>query len=143
MNDEMHELPVGEPGECVVRGPSVMSGYLDDPEATEEAFRAGGFTPAMCWCVTEDGTLSYVDRKKYLIKTGGENVYPAEVEQAIVSHPGRAGGLCARRARLLLGRDDQGGGSTDAGRSRPPRRSSSSGAGSGSRATSARVTSSS
>src|SRR5581483_748065 len=87
VDDEMRELPVGEPGECVVRGPSVMSGYLDDAEATEEAFRGGWLHTGDVLVRHEDGTLSYVDRKKYLIKTGGENVYPAEVEQAIVSHP--------------------------------------------------------
>jgi fatty-acyl-CoA synthase len=87
VDDGMSELPVGEPGECVVRGPSVMSGYLDDAAATEEAFRGGWLHTGDVLVRHEDGTLSYVDRKKYLIKTGGENVYPAEVEQAIASHP--------------------------------------------------------
>ncbi len=85
--DDLTELPVGQPGECVVRGPSVMSGYLDDPAATEEAFRGGWLHTGDLLTRHEDGTLSFVDRKKYLIKTGGENVYPAEVEQVIAAHP--------------------------------------------------------
>lgn len=87
VDDELNELPVGEPGECVVRGPSVMSGYLEDPAANEEVFRGGWLHTGDVLVRHEDGTVSYVDRKKYLIKTGGENVYPAEVEQAIASHP--------------------------------------------------------
>ena len=83
----MPEAPVGQPGECVVRGPSVMSGYLDDPAATEEAFRGGWLHTGDLLMRHEDGTLTFVDRKKYLIKTGGENVYPAEVEQVIAAHP--------------------------------------------------------
>ncbi len=87
VDDDMRELPVGEPGECVVRGPSVMSGYLDDAAATEEVFRGGWLHTGDILVRHEDGTVSYVDRKKYLIKTGGENVYPAEVEEAILAHP--------------------------------------------------------
>ncbi|PRZ42062.1 fatty-acyl-CoA synthase [Antricoccus suffuscus] len=80
---EMNEAPVGVPGECVVRGPSVMSGYLDDPEATEEVFRGGWLHTGDILVRHEDGTVSYVDREKFLVKTGGENVYPAEVEKVI------------------------------------------------------------
>ncbi|MGD9989724.1 class I adenylate-forming enzyme family protein [Pseudonocardia sp.] len=84
----MNETPVGVPGECVVRGPSMMAGYLDDPEATAEVFAGGWLHTGDVLVRHDDGTLSYVDRAKYLIKTGGENVYPAEVEQAIAAHPG-------------------------------------------------------
>ena len=84
---EMREVPVGVPGECVVRGPSVMSGYVADPVATAEAFRGGWLHTGDVLTRNEDGTLTYVDRLKYLIKTGGENVYPAEVEQVISGHP--------------------------------------------------------
>lgn len=83
VDDEMNETPVGVPGECVVRGPSVMSGYLDDPGATDEVFRGGWLHTGDILVRHEDGTLSYVDRAKFLIKTGGENVYPAEVENVI------------------------------------------------------------
>jgi acyl-CoA synthetase (AMP-forming)/AMP-acid ligase II len=86
VDDEMDEVPVGVPGECVVRGPSVMSGYLDDPAATEEAFAGGWLHTGDLLMRHDDGGISFVDRKKYLIKTGGENVYPAEVEQVIAAH---------------------------------------------------------
>lgn len=86
VDDAMNERPVGEPGECVVRGPTVMSGYLDDPKANEEVFANGWLHTGDLLRREQDGTLTYVDRKKYLIKTGGENVYPAEVEQVIVRH---------------------------------------------------------
>ena len=87
VDDDLHEVPVGVPGECVVRGPSVMSGYLDDPEATAEVFRGGWLHTGDVLVRNDDGTLTYTDRKKYLIKTGGENVYPVEVEQVIGAHP--------------------------------------------------------
>ncbi|MPZ01159.1 MAG: AMP-binding protein, partial [Actinophytocola sp.] len=87
VDGDMSEVPVGEPGECVVRGPSVMSGYLDDPDATVEVFRGGWLHTGDMLVRHDDGTVSFVDRKKYLIKTGGENVYPAEVEQIIADHP--------------------------------------------------------
>jgi len=81
------EQPVGEPGECLVRGPSVMSGYLGDEAATTAVFAGGWLHTGDVLVRHDDGALSFVDRTKYLIKTGGENVYPAEVERAIAAHP--------------------------------------------------------
>ena len=86
VDDDLREQPVGAAGECVVRGPSVMSGYLDNPAATAEVFRGGWLHTGDILVRHEDGTLSFTDRKKYLIKTGGENVYPAEVEVVIAAH---------------------------------------------------------
>ena len=86
VDDAMNDMPVGEPGECIVRGPGVMSGYLDDPKANEEVFAGGWLHTGDLLRREPDGTVTYVDRKRYLIKTGGENVYPAEVEQVIVRH---------------------------------------------------------
>jgi acyl-CoA synthetase (AMP-forming)/AMP-acid ligase II len=83
---ELNEVLPGQPGECVVRGPSVMTGYLDDPQATAEVFRGGWLHTGDVLVQDDQGRLSFVDRQKYLIKTGGENVYPAEVEQAIAGH---------------------------------------------------------
>jgi acyl-CoA synthetase (AMP-forming)/AMP-acid ligase II len=83
---DLAETPVGVPGECVVRGPGVMSGYLDDPEATAAVFAGGWLHTGDVLVRTPDHQLSFVDRKKYLIKTGGENVYPAEVERVIATH---------------------------------------------------------
>lgn len=87
VDDAMRDLPVGEPGECVVRGPSVMSGYLDDDVANAEVFAGGWLHTGDLLRREADGTLTFVDRKRYLIKTGGENVYPAEVEAVIARHP--------------------------------------------------------
>jgi fatty-acyl-CoA synthase len=87
VDDDMNDLPAGQPGECVVRGPSVMSGYLDDDAANAEVFKGGWLHTGDLLRREHDGTLSFVDRKKYLIKTGGENVYPAEVEAVIQQHP--------------------------------------------------------
>jgi fatty-acyl-CoA synthase len=86
VDEQLRELPTGTPGECVVRGPSVMSGYIEDPVATAEVFRGGWLHTGDVLVRHEDGTLTYVDRLKYLIKTGGENVYPAEVEQVLTTH---------------------------------------------------------
>ncbi|HZD67031.1 MAG TPA: class I adenylate-forming enzyme family protein [Acidimicrobiales bacterium] len=82
------EVPVGVPGECVVRGPGLISGYLDDPEATATAFAGGWLHTGDVLVRGGDGTLAFVDRIKYLIKTGGENVYPTEVERVVAAHPG-------------------------------------------------------
>jgi fatty-acyl-CoA synthase len=88
VDDAMRELPVGEPGECVVRGPSVMSGYIGAPIATAEAFRGGWLHTGDMLTRNDDGSYTYVDRLAYMIKTGGENVYPAEVEIVLTGHPG-------------------------------------------------------
>lgn len=80
------EADVGEPGECVVRGPSVMSGYMNQPEATAEVFRDGWLHTGDILERSADGALVFADRKRYLIKTGGENVYPLEVETAVAAH---------------------------------------------------------
>jgi len=87
VDDAMNEMPVGQPGECVVRGPSAMSGYLADPKANDDVFAGGWLHTGDLLRREPDGMLTYVDRKKYLIKTGGENVYPAEVEQVLARHP--------------------------------------------------------
>jgi acyl-CoA synthetase (AMP-forming)/AMP-acid ligase II len=86
VDEDMNDMPVGQPGECVVRGPSVMSGYLDDDAANAEVFKGGWLHTGDLLRREEDGTLTFVDRKKYLIKTGGENVYPAEVEAVLSRH---------------------------------------------------------
>lgn len=87
VDDDMNEQPVGTPGECVVRGPSLMSGYFEDERANAEVFHGGWLHTGDVLVRDADGMLSFVDRKRYLIKTGGENVYPAEVESVIAQHP--------------------------------------------------------
>ncbi|MGH3227936.1 MAG: AMP-binding protein [Streptosporangiaceae bacterium] len=76
-------LPVGETGEIVYRGPSTMSGYLDNPEATDMAFAHGWFHSGDVGHFGTDGVLWFTDRSKDVIKTGGENVASIEVEKAV------------------------------------------------------------
>ena len=81
-------LPDGERGEICARGPNVMKGYLNDPEATERAFWDGGWLRTEdIGMFDEDRYLFIVDRMKDLIITGGENVYPREVEELLYTRP--------------------------------------------------------
>jgi long-chain acyl-CoA synthetase len=80
-------VPAGERGEVVVRGPNVMKGYHDRPEATAEAMRGGWFRTGDIGQFDADGYLSIVDRKKDLILRGGFNVYPREIEEVLMTHP--------------------------------------------------------
>lgn len=81
------DVPVGEVGELCLRGPSIFVGYWDKPEASAEAIRDGWFHTGDLARVDEEGFYSLVDRKKDLVITGGENVYPIEVEQVLYEHP--------------------------------------------------------
>lgn len=87
VDDDLNEVALDQPGEFVVRGPNVCSGYLNNPEATSELFRGGWLHTGDILTRHADGTFTFADRKKYLIKSGSENIYPAEVEQAIALHP--------------------------------------------------------
>jgi len=88
MDDEGRFVPIGTVGEIVHRSGHVMSGYLNDPEKTEEAFAFGWFHSGDLGRFDEDGYLYVVDRKKDMIKTGGENVASREVEEVIYQYPG-------------------------------------------------------
>jgi acyl-CoA synthetase (AMP-forming)/AMP-acid ligase II len=79
--------PGGEVGEIVARGDIIMKGYLKQPEASAETL-AGGWlhTGDMGW-IDEDGYIYIVDRKKDMIISGGENIYPKEIEDVIYTHP--------------------------------------------------------
>jgi long-chain acyl-CoA synthetase len=83
-----HELPPGEVGELVIRGPQVMAGYWNDPEATAKAIRNGWLFTGDLATKDEDGFFRIVDRKKDLIITSGFNVYPTEVEKVLRQCPG-------------------------------------------------------
>jgi len=83
----------GERGEIVVRGPNVMLGYWNRPEATDEALAGGWLHSGDVATVDDDGFFTVVDRIKDTIISGGENIYPAEVESALYEHP--AVELCA------------------------------------------------
>lgn len=96
--DDDTEADVGEVGELAVRGPTVFSGYWDAPQATEEALRGGWYRTGDMFRRRTDGRYDYVDRRKYLIKSGGENIYPAEIERVVLQHPGIADAIVVRRA---------------------------------------------
>jgi long-chain acyl-CoA synthetase len=83
------DAETGQVGEIWISGPTVMKGYWKLPEATEDAVRPGGwFRSGDAGYLDEDGYLYLYDRVKDMIVSGGENVYPAEVENVLMSHPG-------------------------------------------------------
>jgi fatty-acyl-CoA synthase len=86
-DSEMREVAVGEPGEICVRGPLVMTGYWKEEDLTAEAFRGGWLHTGDLAIRDEDGYLTIVDRTKDMIISGGFNIYPREVEDALMSHP--------------------------------------------------------
>ena len=81
--DPRREVPDGEPGEVLVRGPQVFAGYWDDPQATAAALLDGGWLRTGDMARREDSFLWMADRRRELILTGGFNVYPSQVEEAI------------------------------------------------------------
>lgn len=93
------ELAVGEVGEIAIRGPNVFKGYLDDEEATREAFAEGWFLTGDLGRMDADGLFEIVDRRKNMIISSGYNVYPVAIEGAIYEHP-------AVREVIVIGVDD-------------------------------------
>ncbi|MEU0501056.1 acyl-CoA synthetase [Nocardia sp. NPDC005998] len=88
VDDEGVPVAPGVVGEIVHRSPQAMLGYWNDPDKTAEAFRDGWFHSGDLGVMDADGYLSVVDRKKDMIKTGGENVASREVEEVLYTHPG-------------------------------------------------------
>jgi long-chain acyl-CoA synthetase len=87
IEERIERLPAGQPGEVVIRGHNVFSGYLNQPEATERAIIDGWFRTGDIGVKDEEGYLRIVDRKKDVIIRGGFNVYPREVEEVLMNHP--------------------------------------------------------
>ena len=87
VDGDMNDVPRGEIGEIVYRGPGMMKGYYKNPEATREAFAGGWFHSGDLVRQDEEGFIYIVDRMKDMIKSGGENIYSAEVEAVLQSHP--------------------------------------------------------
>ena len=81
------EVPAGEPGELIVKGPQVMKGYLNMPEETADALRDGWLYTGDMARMDEDGYFYIVDRKKDMILASGYNVYPREIEEVLFEHP--------------------------------------------------------
>jgi acyl-CoA synthetase (AMP-forming)/AMP-acid ligase II len=87
VDDTDREVPPGTVGELVLRGDNIFAGYWMLPAATDEAFRGGWFHTGDLGRADEEGFITLVDRKKDMIISGGENVYPVEVEQVLARHP--------------------------------------------------------
>lgn len=88
LDDNKQPVPSGEVGEVFVRGPSLMTEYWHNPDATKVSFTEDGFlTVGDMGYLTPEGVLFLVDRKKDMIIVSGENVYPTEVENVLLSHP--------------------------------------------------------
>ena len=100
VNDELVEVPTGEVGELIVKGGSVMQGYLNMRDATDEAIVNGWLKTGDFVTIDEDGFIFIVDRKKDLIISKGQNVYPREIEEAIYK-------LDAVEAAAVIGVKDQ------------------------------------
>ncbi len=86
VDDQDEDVPQGERGEIVMRGPFVMKGYWGREDATKEVMRGGWFHTGDIATIDEDGYFFIVDRKKDLIIRGGYNVYPREIEEVLYSH---------------------------------------------------------
>jgi fatty-acyl-CoA synthase len=88
VDEDWNEVDRGEIGELAIRGPTLFSGYINNEDANREALKDGWFRLGDLFVRTDDGLLQYKDRRKYLIKSGGENIYPAEIERILADHPG-------------------------------------------------------
>lgn len=87
VDDNGNDVPQGEVGEFILKGPSVTPGYWKNQEATQESIKDGWFYTGDLVKEDEEGYLYVVDRKKNMFISGGENVYPAEIEKFLYSHP--------------------------------------------------------
>ncbi|NGN69436.1 long-chain-fatty-acid--CoA ligase [Streptomyces sp. A7024] len=87
VDEDMNDVPVGEVGEIVYRGPTLMQGYWNKSQETAEAFAGGWFHSGDLVKRDDEGFIWVVDRKKDMIISGGENIYCAELENAIAAHP--------------------------------------------------------
>ena len=92
-----NDVPDETPGEAAVRGPTLFSGYWRAGETNAKDFRGGWFHMGDLLVRHEDGTFDFVDRAKYMIKSGGENIYPAEIEQVLLADPRVAEAAVVRR----------------------------------------------
>jgi acyl-CoA synthetase (AMP-forming)/AMP-acid ligase II len=87
VDDNKNSVPQGEVGELICRGPNVMQGYHRNRKATEEALQNGWLFTGDLARMDDEGFVYIVDRKKEMIVSGGENIYPREIEEVIIKHP--------------------------------------------------------
>ncbi len=97
LDEDDCDVEDGEAGEVAFRGPTLFSGYWRAPEVNAHEFRGGWFHLGDVLRRNPDGTLDFVDRRKYLIKSGGENIYPAEIERVLIALPGVADVVVVRK----------------------------------------------
>jgi fatty-acyl-CoA synthase len=88
VDEDGEPVKTGEVGEVVVKGPIVMNGYWNRDDLTDEVIRDGWFHTGDLARIDEEGFVYIVDRKKDMFISGGENVYPAEIEKVLLGHPG-------------------------------------------------------
>ena len=88
LEDDTREMPVGEPGELLMRGPQIMKGYLGKPDETQKTMTENGFLrTGDVATMDEDGYFYIVDRIKDMILSGGYNVYPRDIDEVLFEHP--------------------------------------------------------
>ena len=87
LNDGKTDVPVGESGELLIRGPQVMKGYLNRPEATAETLADGWLHTGDIAKMDDDGYFYIIDRKKDMVISGGYNIYPRDIEEIYFEHP--------------------------------------------------------
>jgi acyl-CoA synthetase (AMP-forming)/AMP-acid ligase II len=97
------DVPDGSPGELCMRGPTLFSGYWRAPDVNEHEFRGGWFHMGDVFVRNAEGSLDFLDRVKYLIKSGGENVYPAEIERVLLEDSRVADAAVVRRSDTRWG----------------------------------------
>ena len=103
VDDAGNDVPMGDPGEVLVAGASVMAGYLDDPAATAAAVVDGWLHTGDVGVLDDGGNLRIVDRMTEMIAVGGLNVYPTEVEHVLLAHPAVAAIAVVGAADARLG----------------------------------------
>lgn len=97
VDPDNNEVADGEPGEVAIRGPTVFSGYWNAPETNARDFAGGWFRMGDLFRRNPDNSFDFVDRAKYMIKSGGENVYPAEIERVLLADPRVADAVVVRK----------------------------------------------
>lgn len=98
VNSEGEVVPDGTPGELIIRGPTLFSGYWSADDVNKEEFSGGWFHMGDIFCRNSDGSYDFVDRAKYLIKSGGENIYPAEIERVLLEDDRVTDAVVVRRS---------------------------------------------
>jgi acyl-CoA synthetase (AMP-forming)/AMP-acid ligase II len=103
LDPDGHDVPDGDPGEGAIRGPTVFSGYWNADETNARDFQDGWFRMGDLFRRNPDGSFDFVDRAKYMIKSGGENIYPAEIERVLLADPRIADAVVVRRKDPVWG----------------------------------------